>query len=204
MGEVSDVDLPLITKEAFETAARSFLGKQEQMPPMYSAIKYKGRPLYRYAREGKEIERKAREIEITDIDVLAWDGRMGRIIMRCSSGTYVRSFVVDLAQKLGTSAVMTKLVRLENDFVPLSECISVEEVTPEAIRPPDVYHPGPRVEISYQAYTKLRQGQESLIPTDETAERILLTVDGRFAGTAKKSPQGYIREKIYHDISSPE
>lgn len=204
MGEVSDVELPSITREAFETAAYRFIGRQEQLPPMYSAIKHKGRPLYRYAREGQVIERRARTIEITELTVMDWDGRHGRIILRCSSGTYVRSFVVDLAAQLGTGGVMTNLVRLENDFVPLSECISLEDVSAQAIRPPDAFHPGPRVEISYDDYLRLRQGQTHLIASEETADRILLTVGGRFAGTARRSPQGYMREKIYHDISSPE
>ena len=204
MGTVVDIPYPKIDVSEFETVVRSFQGHQKQVPPMYSAIKHQGKPLYRYAREGREIKRRPREIEITHLDVLAWNGREGRIQLRCSSGTYVRSFVVDLANKFGTDAVMTKLVRLENDFVPLSDCIAIEQVTPEAIRPPDAFHPGPRVEISREDYWKLRQGKPFVIQANQTSDRILLTVDGRFAGTAKAGPEGYTREKIYHDISSSE
>lgn len=204
MGTVVDTFLPDISLAELSAAAETFLGPSLQLPPMYSAIKRHGQPLYRYARQGIEVERQPRPIEITQLRVLAWDGRRGRIELRCSGGTYVRSFVADLAAKLGTSGVMTKLIRTENDFVPLSECISLDQISPAALKSPDAYHPGPRVAITREQYWQLRRGQTRLIPAQQTAPRILLTVDGRFAGTAKASPEGYIREKIYHDISSPE
>ena len=204
MGTVVDTFLPDISLAELSTAAETFLGPSLQLPPMYSAIKRHGQPLYRYARQGIEVERQPRPIEITRLNVLAWDGRRGRIELRCSGGTYVRSFVADLAARLGTSGVMTKLIRTENDFVPLSECIGLDQISPEALKSPDAYHPGPRLEITREQYWQLRRGQTRLIPCQLSAPRILLTVDGQFAGTAKASPEGYVREKIYHDISSPE
>ena len=204
MGIVHNVPLPEISLSDFTQAALSFLGHQYQIPPMYSAIKVAGKPLYRYAREGIELERAARTIEITDLEVLEWDGRHGRIRLRCSKGTYIRSFVVDLAQRLGTVGIMTRLIRYENDFVPLDQCVYLAEVTAASVRPPDAFHPGPRVEISLSLLNRLIQGQDTVIPADETAERILLMHQRCFAGTAKLSPRGYIREKIYHDISPSE
>lgn len=204
MGTVSKTNLPDINTQQIVTAAESFLGKTKQVPPMFSAIKVAGKPLYRYARDGVELARQPRDIEITDLKVLEWDGRRGRIVLTCSKGTYIRSFVVDLARRLGTEAVMTKLVRLENDYVPLSQCISLEEVSEESIRRPDAFHPGPRVEITQELLSRLINGQPAIIPADETAERILLTHQSQFVGTAKRSPQGYTREKVYHDLSPSE
>lgn len=204
MGTVVETSLPDIDFERFERVAETFLGKQLQVPPMYSAIKVNGQPLYRYARAGIELERKAREIEITELEVLEWDGVRGRIVLTCSKGTYIRSFIVDLAKRLGTSGIMTRLIRLENDYVRLEDCLSLEDVTEEAIREPDAFHPGPRLAVSSTQLQHLVHGQFITLPSDLTAERVLLTHDGSFVGTAKRSATGYLREKIYYDISSSE
>ncbi len=90
----------------------SFVGEQEQVPPMYSAIKQGGKKLYELAREGKTVERKARKINIFYIDKLEIEGEEISFEVACSKGTYIRSLVFDIGEKLGTLATMTELERV--------------------------------------------------------------------------------------------
>lgn len=93
-----------IDKKNIENALSTFLGKQKQVPPMYSAIKVDGKKLYEYAREGKEVEIKPREIEIYDISLEGYDNNNYEISFKvnCSKGTYIRTLCENIAEKLGT------------------------------------------------------------------------------------------------------
>ena len=103
----------LPSKEEVEKAVLSFVGEIEQTPPMYSAVKVGGKKLYEYAREGKEIERKARKITVFSIDTECADESKGEYILRCSvsSGTYIRTLCADIGKKLGVGGVMSSLTR---------------------------------------------------------------------------------------------
>ncbi len=115
-----------ISREEIEETIASFQGKQEQIPPMYSALKVNGRRLYELARAGETIERKAREIEIEEIELLPPEGCHEtkahqavcfsmlpklRIRVVCSKGTYIRTICQDIGDRLGCGAVMSSLVR---------------------------------------------------------------------------------------------
>lgn len=93
---------------------KSFQGQIEQIPPMFSAINYKGKRLYQLAREGKEIERESRTIEIYDLAIIEINLPVIRFKIKCSKGTYIRSLVRDLGKGLDTEAVMTFLLRTES------------------------------------------------------------------------------------------
>ena len=105
-GEVREVTL-----SELKNTLKEFLGKIEQVPPMYSALKVDGKKLYELARQGIEVERKARAIEIKSIDIVEFDGVKGRIRCEVSKGTYIRSLIDDMGKNLGTFAVMTSLIR---------------------------------------------------------------------------------------------
>ena len=99
-------------EEKIRRAALSFMGKQEQIPPMYSAIKVNGKKLYELAREGKEIERKARMIEIYDIRIRCFlPPDAVELDVDCSKGTYIRTLCADIGKKLGCGAAMAQLKR---------------------------------------------------------------------------------------------
>ncbi|MGL5797664.1 MAG: tRNA pseudouridine(55) synthase TruB [Cetobacterium sp.] len=100
-----------ISNETFKEVLDTFKGDIKQVPPMYSAIKVDGKKLYELAREGVEIERKARDVSITKLDVLSFDGVKAKISCTVSKGTYIRSLIYDLGEKLGTFATMTGLRR---------------------------------------------------------------------------------------------
>ncbi len=105
-------DIPSLDKEDLENVFKSFLGKQTQIPPMYSALKVNGKALYKYAREGKEIERKKREITIYELKLLSYENNEITFISKVSKGTYIRTLGEDIAEKLGTVGHLTKLTRL--------------------------------------------------------------------------------------------
>ena len=101
----------LVTEEAVREIIHSFLGEQQQIPPMYSALKVGGRKLYELAREGIEVERKARTVVFYRLDILAVDLPLVRIRVECSKGTYIRTLCHDIGEKLGTGGCMESLVR---------------------------------------------------------------------------------------------
>jgi tRNA pseudouridine55 synthase len=116
------------TREEVETALASFLGRIEQVPPMYSALKREGQALYRLARQGKTVERKPRPVEIQEIVILDWNPPSLIAEVACSAGTYVRSLAHDLGQRLGSGAYLAALVRLSSGRFTLEEAVSLERL----------------------------------------------------------------------------
>lgn len=127
-GELSEEKPADIGKAALEAVLERFRGEIEQTPPMYSALKVGGRKLCDLARQGIEVERKARKITISRLDLLSFDGKNGVIEVDCSTGTYIRTLVDDIGKSLGTGAVMTELCRTRACGFEISECVSIEEL----------------------------------------------------------------------------
>lgn len=106
----------------------SFVGIQDQIPPMYSALKVNGKKMYEMAREGIEIERKPRRVEIYSIRDITIKGKMITFYVEVSSGTYIRSLVRDIGEKLSFWATMTKLIRTKIDKYSLENAFLFEEI----------------------------------------------------------------------------
>jgi len=102
---------PQFSHEQLAAVAATFLGEQWQTPPRISAVKYQGKPLYKWARQGIEVPRAPRQIRIHSFEVLSCSGRYweGRVV--CSRGTYIRTLVEDVAQKLGSGGLVDALIR---------------------------------------------------------------------------------------------
>ncbi len=100
-----------ITQEAIEAARVSFLGDLEQLPPMFSAIKVDGQPLYKKARQGITVEVKPRPVKIYDFDITRVEIPLVDFRVKCSKGTYIRSLAFDMGKKLGSGAYLTALRR---------------------------------------------------------------------------------------------
>ena len=111
-----------------ENALKNFIGEIEQIPPMYSALKVDGKKLYELARQGIEVERKARLIEIKFIDIIEFDGLKGKIRCGVSKGTYIRSLIDDMGKALGTLATMTSLVREKVGTSNIKDSYTLEEI----------------------------------------------------------------------------
>ncbi|MEG0073669.1 MAG: tRNA pseudouridine(55) synthase TruB [Clostridia bacterium] len=108
---------------------KRFIGKQMQKPPIYSAIKKDGKKLYEYAREGKTIDIPEREIEIFSIENINLDLEKNEVSfdVHCTKGTYIRSLVHDIGQKIGCYATMTELIRLKSGDFKLKDSIELTE-----------------------------------------------------------------------------
>ncbi len=117
-----------VTEEQTREAVYSFIGGYAQLPPMYSALKVDGKKLYELAREGKEVERKAREIVLYEIEILSMALPDISLRVRCSKGTYIRTLCHDIGQKLGCGAVMSSLERIRTGNFKAEDSHRLEEV----------------------------------------------------------------------------
>ena len=117
-------------KERLERILQSFVGKQKQIPPMYSAIKVNGKKLYDYARQGKEIKIEPRNIEIYKIELLSVDRNQETINfkVKCSKGTYIRSLCEDIATKLETAGYMKNLRRIQVGSFKIEDSITITKL----------------------------------------------------------------------------
>ena len=127
-GEVIE-ELPVAVDEAaFAAVLPAFRGEQQQVPPMYSALKKDGRPLYELARQGIEVERAARTITIHVLELLSFAAPVARIRVRCSKGTYIRTLAEDIGKALGCGAHLTALRRTGVADLQLPRALTLEEI----------------------------------------------------------------------------
>ena len=111
-----------------------FAGKQQQIPPAYSALKVNGKRSYELARRGERVELESREIEVHSIEVVSYDFPKLTLCVKCSSGTYIRSLGRDIGEQLGTGAVMTALCRSAIGAFRLEEAVSPDFISREDVR----------------------------------------------------------------------
>ena len=117
-----------VTKELFEASLKRFVGDIEQVPPMYSALKVQGKKLYELAREGKEIERLARPVHISYIELIEFNEKSAVIKCKVSKGTYIRTLIDDIGRDLDCLATMTNLERLAVGEYNIENSYEVEEI----------------------------------------------------------------------------
>ena len=119
-----------VSLEKLKEALSQFQGVISQFPPMYSAVKVNGQRLYDLARQGKEVERKPRQVEIYRLNLLEFslEEQTAQIDVFCSKGTYIRSLCDDVGKKLGVGAVMTGLVRTQAGCFGLEDCFTLEQI----------------------------------------------------------------------------
>lgn len=128
---VQTMDVPPLSYSILLQVLQSFLGKQTQIPPMYSALKVDGKKLYELARQGKIIERAARSIHIYEIELLNFEEQSLQIRVRCSKGTYIRTLAEDIGKKLNTVAHLIHLTRTKIGEFSLDNAISPNSVVLE-------------------------------------------------------------------------
>ncbi len=153
-----------VSQEDFLRVLSRFRGKIQQIPPMYSALKVNGQKLCDLARKGKEVERQPREIEIFELECLAFDGVEARLRVRCSKGTYIRTLCKDIGAACGCGGCMAALRRVTageytiGEAVPLAQLLEAED--PEQyLRPVDtMFRNYPAVTLSSKQETRCRNG----------------------------------------------
>ena len=128
--EQQPINKEIITIENIEKILQTFIGKQEQIPPIYSAIKINGKKLYEYARKGQEVKLKPRQIEIYNIKLLNYSVEEKQIKFEvfCGKGTYIRSLCEDIAIKFGTVGYMKSLKRIQVGDFKIEDSITIEEL----------------------------------------------------------------------------
>jgi len=121
-------DISEINQEQMESALASFCGFIQQTPPMYSAVKYHGKPLYKWARAGITVERSSRLTKIHHLELTDWQPPLVTIDVVCGKGTYIRSLAHDLGQVLGCGANLKSLIRLRCGLFDIKDTISVSQL----------------------------------------------------------------------------
>lgn len=157
-----------IGRAALEAVLPQLIGPGEQLPPMYSAVKVNGQPLYKAARAGRQVERKARPIEIFSLDCVGPGAEQNewQIAVSCSKGTYIRVLVEEIARRLGTVAVMSGLRRTASGDFTLEQAHPMEEILSLA-----------------------QQGN---------AEQLLLPVDSVFAALPRLDASPQLADRLWH------
>lgn len=116
-----------ITREFIEETLPRFTGHVMQVPPVFSAVKVDGKRAYSYARKGKEVELKAKPLEIPELELLEWNPPVMKLRILCSKGTYIRALARDLGEALDTGAHLTGLRRTRVGDITEDDCLSIEE-----------------------------------------------------------------------------
>lgn len=162
-GEITQSDFQeKIKKEELEKVIqKSFLGKIQQVPPKYSALKINGQKAYDLARRGEEVKLQAREVEIYRNEILKYDFPDLTLAIDCSTGTYIRSIANDLGEKLGCGGYLTKLERTRVGKFDLADALELEDVSEKEILSLEWGIEGFQIiEITEQAKKALRFGQQ--------------------------------------------
>jgi tRNA pseudouridine55 synthase len=126
-GEILSTQAVEVSQVQFEQACRQFVGEITQIPPMYSALKHEGKALYEYARAGIEIERKARSVDIHEIQVDSFVQDVAVITVTCSKGTYIRTLAEDIGKQLGCGAHLIGLRRTATANYQIAQSITLEQ-----------------------------------------------------------------------------
>ncbi len=133
---VKELPADFVTEDMVKNAIPLFLGPIEQIPPIYSAVKLRGKPLYEYARSGKEdqvqTEKLIRSVTIYALDFLEFSGKKAVLSVTCSKGTYVRTLVKDIATSIGTCGTLTRLTRTVAAGVNLLNTVDLDQIVDDA------------------------------------------------------------------------
>ena len=201
---VETAPVPTLDSPAIEAARQRFLGRQTQIPPMYSALKRDGQPLYKLARAGVEVERQARDIEIFELTVLDVGSTHIELEALCSKGTYIRVLAEDLAKALGTCGHVTALRRVYVEPF-ASEAMETLESVVDAVkqgRSPRVLPADwplghlPKASLSGASVARLMHGQAVPVDAALDAPRIRLYDEtGRFLGIGAGDGQGSVQPR---------
>jgi tRNA pseudouridine55 synthase len=202
-------DVPGDAGERIASVCAQFRGLIEQVPPMYSALKKNGVPLYKLARKGETVEREPRQVRIDRLELLPSELPEVSIEVDCSKGTYIRSLVADIGEALGCGAHLTALRRLRSGQFDISRCISLADL-PNAIEDPDcdallnldeALGHLPAVAVLPAGAGKLNDGVPPGLETVSAAvelqpgELVRLRVAQRLAAVARFAPQRLVEKR---------
>ncbi|MDO4281721.1 MAG: tRNA pseudouridine(55) synthase TruB [Peptococcaceae bacterium] len=203
---VKTASLPTLDRQAFEAMLETFVGEQLQTPPLYSAIKKDGKPLYKYARAGIDVgELPQRAVTIYGIDCLAYDGKTAVINVHCSKGTYIRTLCQDIGRRAESAACMSALRRETVGDFSLENCLSVEALKAsdhpyELLLPMNEVLDMPELIIPDQAtLTKIFNGNQVGLQAENACadEMIKATYEGQLIAVGKQVGDMFQPKKVF-------
>lgn len=193
-----------VSESALREALERFRGEIDQVPPMHSALKHAGRPLYEYARKGIEIERPPRRVSVFDIELENFDGRVASVRVHTGKGFYVRALADDLGELLGCGAHLTGLDRLQVGPYHLEDAITLdalaemsEDDRDDRLLPADnLTLDLDRLDLDLEAAWQIGHGQAIWRSGLQVGELLrLYAPDGRFLGVAEVDQEGKVAPK---------
>lgn len=212
---VAESAVPPLTTAMVATAARAFVGRIRQVPPMYSAVHHGGRRLYELARAGREVPRAAREVTVHAITVESVTPPTATLLVVCGKGTYVRVLVAELGAALGVGAAVERLVRTRVGPFGLADALPSAQLTAAApdtvwarVRPPEAaLQAWPHVRLDAEAAAAFVHGQAVAVAIAAGSRHVAVHgPDGRLLGVGEALPAGgWIKpSRILHaDDSGP-
>jgi tRNA pseudouridine55 synthase len=187
-GELSEArPVPDDLAGAIEAQLVDFRGLIQQLPPMYSAIKVGGKPLYKFAREGKEQVREPRTVHIDTFEVLAIEGHCAQVRISCSGGTYIRSLANDLGEALGCGAYLKSLIRTNVGRFELDEATPLDRVRVDQLLPlHEALPPMPLIQLDETQTANIREGRPiGQVDPPENQLAALLDPEGKVFSVAR-------------------
>ena len=195
----------IVSEAEIVEALKFFQGEIEQIPPIYSAIKVKGKKLYEYARAGEQVEIKPRKVIIEDIHLVGFDAerQSAEIYINCSKGTYIRTIGHDLGQNLGCGAYLTNLKRVQagdfyiNDSVELDTLDSLENIKTNLIYPLEKL-PLEQVTVNEIEFKRICNGLP-IYPRNGVSGMVSLVYNDKLVGIAEGTSEDIKVKKVIRD-----
>ncbi|WP_396268177.1 tRNA pseudouridine(55) synthase TruB [Ideonella sp.] len=206
-GEVIEERPVQVTQEGIEQACERFKGLQSQVPPMHSALKKDGKPLYEYARQGIEVERAPRQVTIHDIVITGWqdEAHLLTLTVRCSKGTYIRTLAEDIGEALGCGAHLAGLRRVGSGPLDIAHAVTLEtlaEWTEEQrdarLMPPDaLVADWPAIRLAAEEAGRFLSGlRRRVVQPDAPAVRVYGPEPAAFLGGAHITAGELIADRL--------
>lgn len=198
---VKTMPVPELTEAKLQEVLQGFLGQQNQLPPMYSAIKINGQKLYQLARKGVEVERQARPIEIYKLELLDFSASKFTVAVECSKGTYIRVLGEDIATALGTCGTMSFLLRTQVGSYLLNEAHTLQEIAanPEGCcaDPISAVSHLPKLVLTANQAARITNGVKTTVKDTADGQYALLGPAYEFLGIGKCLESKVQAEKIF-------
>lgn len=194
-----------VTREALLAAIAARTGEQEQVPPMYSAIKQDGVRLYRMARAGEEVERAPRKIRVDRLALTAFDPPRFSLDIACSKGTYVRSLVADLGADVGAGAHLTALRRIRSGRFTIAQAVTLDQVERATLVPLPQATDLPSITIAPEKERHARNGVQftlAQLGAENLTQFQMLDPAGALLAIVHAKDGHVVYDRVFHPVAS--
>lgn len=205
---VKTLPVPQFTQEQLLAVLAQFIGPQLQLPPMYSAIKINGKKLYQLARQGVEVERTARPIEVYKLELLYYTETSFTVRVACSKGTYIRVLGEALATALGTCGTMSFLLRTQVGAYTIDKAFTLQEIAANpdgcAAEPLTAVDALPKLRVNARQAARITNGVRTTLAGTADGRYVLLGPADEFLGIVRCEQERLQAEKILMHYAMPE